>query len=86
MNEPGLNDPGSALGIYVKDFMDKYGNNFRTFKHGALHGVITGIFMILPVIATNGLFERKSFKYIFISSGFWMVSLALMGGLICAYN
>lgn len=66
--------------------MDKYGNNFRTFKHGVFHGVISGIFLIFPLFAINAMFERKGFKYIFINSGYWLVSFALMGGIICAFS
>jgi hypothetical protein len=66
-------------------FMDDYGTAFRTFKHGALHGVLAGLFIALPIIGTNALFERKSFKYIFVNSGYWIVTLAIMGGIICAW-
>lgn len=66
-------------------FMTDYGMAFRTFKHGALHGCISGIFFALPVIGINGLFERKSWKYILIHAGFWIVSLTIMGGLICQF-
>lgn len=66
-------------------FMKDYGMAFRTFKHGALHGFMSGLFFAFPLIGINGLFERKSWKYIFINSGYWIVSLALMGGIICAY-
>lgn len=66
-------------------FMGDYGTAFRTFKHGALHGFISGLFFALPVIAINGLFEKKSWKYIFINAGYWMVTLTLMGGIICAF-
>ena len=67
-------------------FMEEYGNEFRTFKHGALHGVLAGVFLFLPVIAINGMFERKSWKYIFINSGYWIVSLAIMGAIICGWR
>ena len=66
-------------------FMADYGTAFRTFKHGALHGCISGIFFALPIVGINGLFERKSWKYILIHGGFWIVSLTLMGGLICQF-
>lgn len=85
MDEPGFNDPASALGQYYADFMAKYGTNFRTFKHGALHGLLTGLFLATPILTVNALFERKSFKYIAINAGFWIVCLILMGGIICAY-
>ncbi|HNL85462.1 MAG TPA: DUF1761 domain-containing protein, partial [Chitinophagales bacterium] len=63
----------------------RYGNEFRTFHHGALHGALSGLFLIFPVLSINALFERKSWKYIFINSGFWIISFALMGGIICQF-
>jgi len=65
-------------------FMADYGDVYRTFKHGALHGFLAGLFMILPVIGTNALYERKSFKYTLVNGGFWIVCFTIMGGIICA--
>ncbi|MDD5152040.1 MAG: DUF1761 domain-containing protein, partial [Flavobacterium sp.] len=31
-------------------FMADYGETFRTYKHGALHGFIAGLFIVLPLI------------------------------------
>lgn len=70
---------------YFENFMTTYGGRFRTFGHGALHGILTGVFLVLPVMATNALFERKSFKYVAINAGYWIVTLALMGGIICKW-
>jgi len=53
---------------------------FMTFKHGAVHGAFLGLFVAMPVLATNAIFEMKSAKYIFINVLYWIVSLALMGG------
>ncbi len=80
----GPGEISNALPSYSA-FMSDYGNTFRTFKHGALHGFGTGLFLIFPVIAINGLFERKSWKYIFIHSGYWMVTLIIMGAIICGW-
>ncbi|WP_414000242.1 DUF1761 domain-containing protein [Flavobacterium sp. W1B] len=66
-------------------FMADYGTAFRTFKHGMLHGFISGLFLALPIIGTNALFERRSWKYTLISGGFWIVCFMLMGGIICAW-
>jgi len=85
MNEPGLMETGTEMHQYAQDFMAKYGNNFRTFKHGALHGTMAGLFFVLPVLGTNALFEKKGFKYIAINVGYWTVCLALMGGVICQF-
>lgn len=66
-------------------FMNDYGTAFRTFKHGALHGSMFGLFGALPIIGTIALFERKSAKYIFVNSGYWIVTLAVMGAIICGW-
>lgn len=66
-------------------FMADYGTAYRTFKHGALHGFISGLFFALPIVGINGLFERKSWRYILIHAGYWIVTLTLMGGIICGY-
>ncbi|MFL9830582.1 DUF1761 domain-containing protein [Flavobacterium sp. ST-87] len=67
-------------------FMNDYGTAFRTFKHGALHGFLTGLFLAFPMIATNALFERKSWKYTFINGGYWIICFIIMGGIICAWQ
>lgn len=66
-------------------FMADYGTVFRTFKHGALHGFMSGLFLAFPMIAINGLFERKSWKYIFIHAGYWTVSMTIMGAIVCGW-
>ncbi len=86
MNDPGLNQPGTEVNNYAMDFFNKYGNNFRTFKHGMLHGTIAAIFMAMPVIGILALFERKSGKYIMIHTGYWILSMMLMGGIICQFT
>ena len=65
-------DPTIAKPSYVA-FMADYGTAFRTFKHGALHGFISGLFLAIPIIGTNALFERKSYKYTLVNGGFWIV-------------
>lgn len=78
-------DPSKALPSY-NAFMDDYGDAFRTFKHGAFHGFLAGIFFALPLIGTNAIFERKSAKYILIHTGYWCVTLAIMGAIICGWR
>lgn len=67
-------------------FMSDYGTEFRTFQHGALHGFMSGLFLALPVIAINGLFEHKSWKYIAITAGYWTVIMTIMGAIICGWK
>ncbi|HQQ94572.1 MAG TPA: DUF1761 domain-containing protein [Bacteroidia bacterium] len=80
-----INDPGTEAGALYKKIMDNYGQSYRTFKHGSFHGTILGFLVIVPVIAINALFERKSFKYIAVHAGYWILTFALMGGLISAF-
>lgn len=61
------------------------GTEFMTFKHGALHGALMGLLVAMPVLATNALFEQKSFKYVAINAGYWILTMALMGGIINAW-
>lgn len=71
---------------YLNENTTGWEGKFRDFGHGAFHGVLTGFFLIMPIIAINALFERKSFKYIAINAGYWIVSLALMGGFLCQFT
>lgn len=82
---PGSNESPVELNAVLSDLMAKYGTRYRTFRHGMLHGGIIAIFMVLPVVGTGALFERRGGRYIFITLGYWFVSLMLMGGVICAF-
>ena len=85
INEPGFNEQTGEAFTYFQDFVAKYGDRFRTFQHGAIHGVMSGMFFVLPVLSIIALFEKKSFKYVAINAGYWIVTLALMGGIICQW-
>lgn len=86
VNEPGFGKEGSEVMKMAAAYMSKYGSHFRTFKHGALHGFLTSILFVLPVIGTHALYERRGAKYIGIHWGYWAINLMLMGGLISAWT
>ena len=77
-------DEATALPSYAA-FMKDYGSAFRTFKHGALHGTMTGVLFAFPMVAINAMFERKSWKYIFIHAGYWTVTLGIIGAILCGW-
>ncbi len=85
-NQPDSSDPNSESISMLKRFMELYGTSYRTFKHGAFHGTIAGIMLAFPIVGTSALFERKGARYIFINAGYWVVCMALMGGIICAFT
>ncbi|MEN8818036.1 MAG: DUF1761 domain-containing protein [Polaribacter sp.] len=83
--EPGFNEKAGEGFAFFQDFINTYGDRFRTFGHGALHGVITSIFFVLPILSIVALFEKKTLKYVAINAGYWMVTLAIMGGIVCQW-
>ena len=77
---------GEVTSESYKAFMDEFGGKYRSFKHGFLHGFMGGLFIVFPIIATNGLFECKSWKHIFVNSFYWIFTLAFMGAILCGWN
>lgn len=76
------------IAIFMSNFCNGAGQEgeFDTFKHGAGHGLILSLFLIGPIFITNGLFEQKSWKNIFINIGYWLITLVLMGGIVDSMN
>lgn len=70
----------------VADFMAKYGATHLTFGHGVIHGIIFAIMVVLPLYGYVMIFEHKSAKYLFVNLGFWLISLALVGGVIAQWG
>ncbi len=81
---PGVMESGSEAMQDANAWMAKYGNNHRSFGHGALHGAFFTIFFVWPLIAINAMFERRGWKYVLIHVIYWVITLALMSGLVCA--
>ena len=68
--EPGFNEKAGEGFAFFQDFINTYGDRFRTFGHSALHGVITTIFFVLPILSIVPLFEKKTVKYVTINAGY----------------
>jgi hypothetical protein len=77
---------GDASNELYKQAFEATKDSFRTFKHGALHGFIAAVFIGLPILGTNALFEQKGWKYIWINAGYWAITITIMGGIICAWR
>lgn len=80
-----IKDVATPEGNLYKQVMDLVGMGHRTFGHGMLHGVMGGLFVVLPVIATSAMFERKGFKYIAINAGYWIICMGIMGGIVSSW-
>jgi hypothetical protein len=59
---------------------------YDSFRHGAFHGTAIGLMVAMPVMVTNALYEQRSLRYMLYNIGFWVVSLALMGGILDLMN
>jgi hypothetical protein len=80
-----IKDAATPEGSLFKQVMDLVGSGHRTFGHGMLHGVMGGLFLAMPVLTTNALFERKGFKYIAINCGYWIICMGIMGGIVSGW-
>jgi hypothetical protein len=80
---PELTNKDSAEYGDLMAFMEKYGTRFRTFRHGALHGGMTSLFFIFPIVSINALFEKRGWKYILIHTGYWFITCLIIGGILC---
>lgn len=83
MMMPDVMNSGSEAQTTFNSLMATYGDNFRTFGHGVLHGVLVGLMFVMPIIATISLFEKRGWKYVWIHTGYWVITLALIGGVLC---
>ena len=74
------------IAFFLMNFCNGHEGEFDSFKHGAAHGAIISIFFVIPIFITNGLFEQKSWTNMLINGGYWLITLALMGGTLDAMN
>ena len=85
-SEPGFGAEGSAVMNRLDSLMLEFGDRFRTFGHGSFHGGLIGLLFVVPILGTNAIFERKSFKYVAVNGGYWIITLSLMGGVLCQWG
>jgi hypothetical protein len=43
------------------------------------------VLIALPILAIQAMFERKTIKYVAINAGYWIITIALMGGIVCQW-
>lgn len=70
----GVNDAGEL--VFMSD---------HTFGHGAYHGVQFGIMIVLPILISNLLFQRNKASNILLNVVYWLIALAIMGGIVEAF-
>ena len=53
---------------------------------GAMYGFLTGFGWVAMGIFVLGLFERKTWRYMFINAGYMVVSFTMMGAILGAWK
>ena len=82
INEPGFTEGTGAVFNTYTELMTTYGDRFRSFLHGVIHGVMARVLLVSPILTVKSIFERKSFKYIAINAGYWIIILAIIGAIV----
>ena len=77
---------GVFIALFLSAVVQHGGEEFHTFRHGAFHGALAGLTFALPILGIPALFERRSMTYILIHAGYWVLTLALMGGVLCLWR
>lgn len=62
------------------------GHSYVTFKHGAFHGIVFSLLVILPIFITMKIFEMRSWKWAFVNGGYWGITIILMCGILSAWR
>ena len=62
------------------------GHSYVTFQHGVLHGVLLSITVVLPIMGTMSIFEKRGWGWVFVNLGYWLVTLSVMGGILSAWR
>jgi len=57
-------------------------NSTHTFGHGALHGATIGALLIVPPLVSMSLFQGRSGKNILLNVVYWILTCAIMGGIL----
>ncbi len=73
------------IGLVHKDVNEAgelFINSHFTFGHGALHGALIGFSIIMPIVVSLGIFHKLSWKTNLLNSIFWIICVAIMGGIL----
>ena len=67
-------------------FLAEYGQIHTTFGHGLVHSLQVLICFVIPILGYVVIFERKSTKYFLVYGAYWLISIALMSGIISQWG
>lgn len=62
------------------------GHSYVTFGHGIAHAIFNGLLLLLPILGTQSIFEKRGWGWVFVNLGYWVLTLGLMGGILSAWR
>jgi len=69
----------------VQEFLGKYGDKHRHLGHGVFHGVINAFVFALPFVGVQAMLEVRDIRYVVHHFSYWLVTSAVVGGLISEF-
>lgn len=77
-----------VMSFFLLQFCNGEGQEeqYDTFAHGAWHGLVLCIFIIIPISITSVLYNERTWKNMLINAGYWLITLPIMGGILGAMN
>jgi hypothetical protein len=66
--------------------IDAEGNphDYTTFGHGVVHAVGYALLVVIPILGTMSVFEKRPFSWVWVNALYWFLTLATMCGIISA--
>lgn len=60
--------------------------NWVTFQHGLAHGLIYGLQIVLPVLGTLAVFEKRTLGWVLVNTGYWTLTLMAICAIVCGWR
>lgn len=67
-------------------FGDPEAASMMNAANGSFYGFLTGFGWVSMVLAVNALYEQKSWSYIFLNGGYWIIVYTLMGLILGSWH
>lgn len=58
----------------------------HNFGHGAFIGFLSWIGFVVSPLYPQSIYEGRPFRYFAINSGYWLIALVVVGGLLAVWN
>ena len=81
----GVTFVGSLVTSFILALFMQY-KEASTFLEGAILGILGWIALVVPTNLSNVIFEGKNAKLFYISIGFYLASLVIMGGILAVWQ